>query len=113
MQVYLVNTRIDRLVIAKFLNTEMLGLYEKGKSISSMPSDNLGDKVNTVLFSSFSRLQNDRDQVNNYFVKGLTILSILIYPIYFGIISIASHFVLSLMGENWINMINILEILCL
>ena len=25
MQVYLVNTRIDRLVIAKFLNTEMLG----------------------------------------------------------------------------------------
>ena len=105
LQVYFLSSRIDRIIIGKFINPTMLGVYEKSKSLSQMPSESLGDKVNTVLFSSFSRTQDSKEDIKNLFNKGLMILSALNFPIYFGLYAVAQHFVIVLLGEKWSQMI--------
>ena len=111
MQVYFISNRVDRVLIGKFINTTMLGLYEKSKSLSQMPSESLGDKINSVLFSSFSRLQNDKQGITNIFKKGLVINSLITFPIYCGMYSVSDQFVLVLLGEQWKDMILTFEIM--
>lgn len=113
MQVYFLSSRIDRMIIGKFINPAMLGIYEKSKSLTQMPSESVGDKINTVLFSSFSRLQNDREKIEELYQKGLVVLTVLIFPIYFGMYSVSSHFVIVLLGEKWNQMIPIFEIMAI
>lgn len=113
MQIYFLSSRIDRIIIGKFLDTTMLGLYEKAKSLSQMPSESLGDKINTVLFSSFSRAQDKREEITRLFNKGLVVLTAINFPIYFGLYEIADHFVLVLLGDKWGGMIDAFKIMAI
>jgi len=111
MQIYFLSSRIDRIIIGKFLDMNMLGLYEKSKSLSQMPSESLGDKINAVLFSSFSRAQDDKKEIARLFNKSLILVSVINFPIYFGLFSISEHFVLVLLGEKWSAMIPVFQIM--
>ncbi|MDH5570146.1 MAG: lipopolysaccharide biosynthesis protein [Gammaproteobacteria bacterium] len=111
MQISFIHNRIDRIVIGKGLNVESLGIYEKSKALIQMPSTSIVDNITAVLFSSFSRAQNDSNEIKKIFTKGLVIISIINFPIFFGIYSLASHFVLVLLGDKWIEMIMPLQIL--
>ena len=73
MQVSFVSNRIDRIVIGKALDVSALGIYEKSKAIIQMPSTSIVDNITSILFSSFSRVQNDVNQINKIFRKGLMI----------------------------------------
>lgn len=111
MQVYFFNTRIDRLIIGRVLTPSILGLYEKAKSLQQMPAESIGGNINTVLFSSFSRVQHNRGELTNMLRKGLMIVFALTFPIYLGFLAIAPHFILVLLGEKWRGMIVVLQIL--
>lgn len=110
-QVYFFSTRIDRILIGKFLNVSILGLYDKAKGFAQMPTDSLAQNINNVLFSSFSRAQESAEEVKNLFNKGLVIITALIFPMYFGLIAVAPHFVVALLGEKWSAMTVALQIL--
>lgn len=111
MQVYFLSSRIDRILIGRFINTTMLGTYEKSKSLSQMASEGLGEKITSVLFSSFSRSQDDKQGIKNLFNKGAVIISIITFPIYFGLYAVADHFVIILLGEKWELMIMTFKIM--
>ncbi len=111
MQVYFVSNRIDRIIVGRFIDTTALGIYEKAKSLSQMPSESLGDKLNTVFFSSFSRSQENKESVNNLFNKGLMVITAITFPIYFGMYATSSHFVIVLLGEKWSGMIEVFRIM--
>ena len=113
MQIYFLSSRIDRIIIGRFLDTTMLGLYEKAKSLSQMPSESLGEKINIVLFSSFSRAQEKQEEIARLFNKGLVVLTAINFPIYFGLFEITDHFVLVLLGEKWAGMIDAFKIMAI
>ena len=113
MQVSFISNRIDRIVIGKALNVTSLGIYEKAKGLIQMPSHSIVENITTVLFSSFSRAQDNKDEIKKIFNKGLIIISALNFPIFFGIYSIAPHFVLVLLGEKWEPMILPFQILAI
>lgn len=111
MQIYFISNRIDRIIVGRFINTTALGTYEKAKSLSQMPSESLGDKLNSVFFSSFSRAQDNKESVNNLFRKGLLLVTAITFPIYFGMYVTSSHFVIVLLGEKWEGMIEVFKIM--
>ena len=110
-QVAFFSTRIDRILIGKYLNVSMLGLFDKAKGLAQMPTDSVAQNINNVLFSSFSRAQENEHDVSRLFHKGLVILSVINFPIYVGLYIIAPYFVLTLLGEKWSPMIAALQIL--
>lgn len=111
-QIYFLSTRIDRVIIGKYWGVYTLGIYDKGKSLSQMPYELIATNINTVLFSSVSRLQSSKDEITKMMKKGLLVTSILNVPVYFGLYAIAPVFVPVVLGVKWVPMIIPLQIMC-
>ena len=59
--------KIDYIIIGKLLGANQLGYYERAYNIMSNPRNQLQKSINGVLFSSFSKLQDNDHRVH----KGL------------------------------------------
>ena len=65
----------------------------------------------TVLFPAFSQLQEDKPTVKQMFLKTIKVISLITFPLMFGLSSLADVFVLSVFGDQWHAMIPILQVL--
>jgi len=110
-QVGLIGDNADKIIIGKVLGTTSLGFYDKAHGIARMPNDQISMSLSAISFSTFSRLQDDEALLENYFSKMIVINSVLLFPIYLGLFWVADDFVLTLLGEKWIPMIESFKIL--
>ncbi|HET6465446.1 MAG TPA: lipopolysaccharide biosynthesis protein, partial [Nitrospiria bacterium] len=110
-QLGFVAQQTDKFIIGRWLGPAALGLYDKAKSVGEMPYNSLIININGVMFSSFSRLNNNKLELREQFKKSLTLLSFINFPIYLGLIIIAPYFVYVLLGDKWAPMIMSFEII--
>lgn len=111
-QLFVLNQNIMTFIIGRSMGPLYLGYFGKAFSLSQL-SKNIGMPIDTVMFSTFSRLQKDRIEVTKWFQKLLTIQTILILPLLVGLFILAPHFIIVLLGKNWNMSIIPLQILCL
>ena len=104
--------RMDRLLVGRYLGMSILGIYDKAKSFSQMPTDSISSNINTVMYSSFSRIQDKQDDLRNMLKKSLLLTSVINLPLFVGLYAIAPHFVPVVLGEKWSGLIIPLQILC-
>lgn len=95
----------DKFIIGRWLGPISLGFYDKAKSVAEMPYNSLIVNINGVMFSSFSRANENKYELGRQFKKTLTLLSLINLPIYLGLIVIAPYFVDVLLGGKWAPMI--------
>lgn len=103
------SAQTDKLLIGKYFDVTALSIYEKGQFISKMPPKYLGNTIDAIMFSSFSKM-NSRQQKNKYFA--LIITGIMILAFFFAVFV---HFnagimVKLILGKNWLDAIPFLEI---
>jgi O-antigen/teichoic acid export membrane protein len=110
-QVQLIVSKIDYFFIGRYLDVHSLGLYEKSFELSERAMSGVTMPVNSIFFSTFSRLQNDVKQVKQVFLESVSLLTLISYPVLFGLIGVAPHFVRSCLGEQWEHAIVPLQIL--
>jgi len=110
-QIKMIGDSIDRLMIGKMLGTTTLGFYDKSIGLALMPNEQISNRLSNVSFSSFSRLQENPKELENYFSKIIFINSFIMIPLFIGLASVAENFTLVLLGEKWAPMILSLEIL--
>lgn len=94
-------SQADTFIIGKLLGKELLGFYSVARDLASLPMDKVMGILNEVGFSAFSRIQHDHSLVNAHLCKAARILSLFIFPIFFGISSMAPEIVQVLLGEKW------------
>ena len=94
-------SRADVVIIGKILGTELLGIYAVAMQVASLPLQKVNSVLNEVAFPAFSRIQNDPEQVRFYLSKATRTVSFLAFPIFFGISSVAPHFVSVVLGDQW------------
>lgn len=104
-QLTFISQHVDKFATGRWLGAISLGFYDKSISIANVPNDSLLMNINTVMFSSFSRIQKSKTDLKEQFKKSLTLTAIIIFPIYTGLIVVAPHFVHVLLGEKWSPMI--------
>lgn len=104
---------IDKIIIGRFFGPLSLGYYDKSMSIAVVPSSSLIMNINSVMFSAFSKNKDSKSRLQEHFKKSLTIVSIISFPIYTGLITVAPYFVQSLLGEKWNPMIFPFQIILL
>ncbi len=112
-QLYFFNSRLDRLIVGRYLGTSVLGIYDKAKSLSQMPTESIASNINNVLYSSFSRIQDQKEDLLNMLKKSIVVISVINFPIYLGLFAVAPHFVPVVLGEKWNAMIVPLQIMCI
>lgn len=104
--------KADFLIIGKKLGAAPLGFYEKAYNLMNMTIKELGDKMEPVLFRAFSKIQNDKGRILSAYNKVLLTFSLISYPIFFGLASVAPPFISLLYGEKWTPSIIPLQIMC-
>ncbi|MFQ3544392.1 MOP flippase family protein [Halobacillus rhizosphaerae] len=106
------NTKIDTLIIGRFLGATALGIYTLPFNIIILPSAKINPIINKVAFPIFSSIQDEQDRIKKGFFKVLTIVNIINFPIFFGLYLISPIFITVVFGEKWEPSIEILQILC-
>jgi PST family polysaccharide transporter len=107
-----VQERVDYFVVGRWLGVEALGFYERAYRMPDAIVRELGKTTNSVLFSAFSKIQDDRERLRRAFVRVLLSLCLPSYPALAGMALVAPALVPIVFGQAWIPTVAPLQVLC-
>lgn len=106
-------TQADIFIVGRLLGHELLGFYSVGANLASMPMDKISGIVNQVASPAFSQIQTDPQKVASHFLKSIRLMSFLIFPVLWGMSSLAPELVHTLLGDKWLLASVPFQLLCL
>ncbi len=110
---WLLYTKFDVIIIGKLLGTVSLGFYSVAMQIAALPLMKVGAIINQVSFTAYAKVSKDIKKVRYYFLLSNKILSVISFPLFFGIAALAEGFVFLVLGNTWSKAIVPLQILSL
>ncbi|MFT5049180.1 MAG: lipopolysaccharide exporter [Chlamydiales bacterium] len=96
---FLQNT--DRVIIARFLGAEALGLYEIALRLVMFPVRLISRVLISVLTPVFARLQDDTEAFRAKFLRAAAGIALLTFPMMVGLACVAEPLVAALWTEEW------------
>lgn len=100
----------DAMLIGKFIGAPGLGLYSLAYKILLYPLDNISRVVVRILFPALSLIQQDNERIRSGYVKVLSAISMVTFPLMLGLMALAGEVVSVLMGDSWIDVVPLLVI---
>lgn len=91
----------DFFVVGKIMGPAALGFYNRAYNLMNNSTAVIGTVMNTVLFASFSRVQDDKKRQESSLSKSYTLLFLLFLPISIFVIILAPELVGILLGNKW------------
>ena len=108
---YSLFVKADEIIIGKFLGKELLGYYAVAMRLATLPMEKFQAILNEIGFSAFSQIQEKQELVQEHLCKAIRILAVIVFPVFFGISSVAPELVHVVLGEKWLDTILPLQIL--
>jgi O-antigen/teichoic acid export membrane protein len=105
--------RIPALVVGRVSGAEALAFFNVGQEIAALGTTALRAPIRQALFSGFAKISGDAALLARAFRDSLAILLLVSLPIPVGIGLMAAHLVRLFLGENWMPMVPVLQILAL
>jgi O-antigen/teichoic acid export membrane protein len=104
--------QVDDLLIGRVLGPAPLGLYGRAYSTMMMPVSEVGSVLTRVMFPTFSKLQHDRRESKALYLRLVSALGFVTFPVMFGLGVLADRFILVLYGDQWLGATSVLRIYC-
>ena len=101
------------LIIGARYSSEDLAYNNRGEQIPALLSSNINSTMESVLFSSISKVQDDKIRVKNVVRRLMKISSFIIMPLLFGISAVADSIIKILLTDKWSECIPYLRIVCI
>jgi len=111
--VWYFNSSFDGLLIGKILGEGALGLYSVANTLAYLPASKVLGLSNQIAFAAYSRLQDDRVRVRQYFLEGASIASFIFFPLCWGMSAVADDFIDVVLGPTWHEAAMVLQIIAL
>lgn len=105
------NHSADTAVILALMGTAPLGLYAVAMQLAMIPLEKVNITVNSVSFSTFSRLHNEPERLRRWFLKLLTLRAVLAFPMLIGLALVADDVLPVMLGEKWRPLVPLFQIL--
>lgn len=102
---------VDTLVIGRVWGAGSLGIYTRSFAIVNLPVQYLAVTFSKVLFPSFAQVQKDVPRLRSAYYSGMMLVAVVVMPLSFAMIPAARELVLTLLGNQWVSGIIILQIL--
>ncbi|WP_308580333.1 lipopolysaccharide biosynthesis protein [uncultured Oribacterium sp.] len=99
------------LVIGKRYKVEELALYNRGEMFPKLLSSTLSTMISGVMFPAFSKMQEEKDALQEMARKTIRFSAFLLFPILFGLMAVAKPFIILLLTKKWIGMLPYLRFL--
>ncbi|HWU84242.1 MAG TPA: lipopolysaccharide biosynthesis protein [Rhodocyclaceae bacterium] len=86
------------------LGVESLGFYAVAGQFAILPLSRVMPIVQQTLYPAFARVQGQQELACAYFLKGVELSSLVIYPMAIGLACISEQFVATFFGSKWLPM---------
>ena len=103
---------IKSLMIGKVYSKEALGYYDRGNQFPNAMMSGFDGAFTSVLYSSLSRIQDDKEKLLNYLRKSIKTSIFITTPMMFGLAAVSKPLVLLLLTEKWISCVPFLMVCC-
>ena len=107
----LLSTSLDKIILGVFLTSSNLGVYERSQTLIRLPHTILGSTLDSVLFSTYSKLQNNLSKVSESFYAILTLSLAFTCLVTYVVCSYGDIIVLIFLGSEWTEAIPVVQIL--
>lgn len=95
------SANLDKIFIGKMFGQEWLGIYELAYRLMIKPITLINPIFNKVSFPIFSKLQGDTTKLNNWYLRKIELIALLLFPMYFGMYTLSDQIVRLLYGVGW------------
>lgn len=103
-----VGNNANSLVIGKAYSSVDLGYYNRGNMYPETISLNMYNSITSVLLPTLASCQKDNESMKHVVRKVLSVTVYIIFPMMFGLLSVADNFVRVLLTEKWMACVPIL-----
>jgi PST family polysaccharide transporter/lipopolysaccharide exporter len=110
---YFLYSEGDDAFVGWLLGPAVLSFYQYAYRFSNAPATELTQVISSVMFPTFSNLQDEPQRLRNAFLKTMRINSLVAFPVAFGIAAVAPSFVRGFLGAEWLPMIPLMQVLAL
>lgn len=101
----------SNLIITKLAGPAMVGLFNKGYSLATLPLTAISGPVFQPVFRAMSAEQDNPDKVKYLFFRMISLLMLYTLPLYIGLAWLAEPFIVVVYGEHWRDAAPVLQIL--
>jgi PST family polysaccharide transporter len=108
-----VGRNLDNVLIGRFIGGPALGIYSKAYGLLLLPIGMVSAPVTDVAVPALSRLQSDPERLRSYYYKALALVVTVSMPLVAWVASVADSFVLTLLGPQWLEAVDIFRILAI
>lgn len=103
---------IYKLIIGKFFMASTLGLFTQARMFVDQVTLSATSTLQTVTYPILSKTKNDPERLKRAYQKIIMASSFVIFPLTMGLAVLAKPFILTLVGEKWIDAVPFMQILC-
>ena len=103
---------IRTLIIGKLYNPATVGYYNKGHQIPNYLCISLDGAIQSVMFSTYSKVQDDKEMVKSIMRRTIKTSSYIIFPFMLGMAACASPFVSFALTDKWLPCVPFMQIFC-
>ena len=101
----------DNFIIGRFLGAGQLGFYAFAYGIYRKPQDAVTSIITGVLFPKLSRMQGGDSEIKRVFLRAVSAIAFVTFPMMFGFAAVAEPFVDLILGAKWLPAVVVLRIL--
>jgi len=105
---YSINTFLDFMysnveifLIGRVFSDKLVGLYNRGYTLASMPVQHFVTSISRVIFPAFSRLQGQKEKLAEAFVTIFVLIGLVCGALSGGMVAAAREIILIVLGEKW------------
>jgi O-antigen/teichoic acid export membrane protein len=109
--VWFLKMNLDNLLVGKLLGVTALGIYAIAFNIANFGADYFSSKVYRVIFPAFSKIQDDKYDLRQAFLKTTKIVSILAFPFCVILFLMGDELIRVIYGLKWLEAVPVLKIL--
>jgi teichuronic acid exporter len=103
----------DQFLIGRLFGPHVLGIYSVALDLAYAPLAKVGSTISSTSFTGLSRVASDPQMFRDYLQKGMRVLVVITFPLFFGMSAVAVDVIPLLLGPNWSPAAPIMAVLCL
>lgn len=105
------NLRADSFIVGGFLDTKHVGYYRIGEDLATLPTGELIAPLTQSLFPAFSAMAHEPEKLRVNVLEASSIIGSIGLPLAFGFAFLAEDTVRLLVGEKWLFVVPMIQIL--
>lgn len=109
--VVFVNSQGDDIVVGWLLNASALGFYQFAYQVSNMPATQITNVVTSIMFPSYSKVQDDVERLAEGFIRTLKLVTVVTAPMAVGIVLTIEPFLRGFIGAKWLPAVTVIQLL--